>query len=277
MKTRSKQMSRSQKIEFFCDTVDKMYALFGNEPQHDMSYKKCADLLEVPEHQMNELSILLKYINCMKIEITYPRGIRVGGRTSTWTLVGTNVTIKESIRAWEKLGYSFDATKWPGRVIRPLKKNRATTIEADAFVSNPIPTMNNEKVVAIVGEEPKTVFQTPDFAAMRKDEVGALIEATRQYKEREKVLGEEYTKLRELGFQMTWERFSQSFPIAKDERLEAVALLLPYISELENRIVALKRERDSLREDVRGKSDLLMQNNKLRSQVDRLIALKAAQ
>lgn len=80
--------------------------------------------------------------------------------------------------------------------------------------------------------------------ASKKDEGEALIEAARQYAGREEFIKEELKRFAEMGITID----ESAIKVEKDERLEGVAVLLPYIDRLKRSIERQSQALDEVQE-----------------------------
>jgi hypothetical protein len=138
---------------------------------------------------------------------------------------------------------------------------------------------NGEETKAIVGPDAPSSFA--GLAPLRKNEAYALVEAARQYTQRgtkmQEALAEFLHQAEELGLTVDDTKLQGSFGKAKkDERLESVGLVLPYITSLEQRVerltTDLNAERARFAEFGQLKSTVASQ----RSHIERLIAEREA-
>jgi hypothetical protein len=121
------------------------------------------------------------------------------------------------------------------------------------------PAVEGQELRAVAGPE-KGDSPWEVLRPLRKDEARALVEAALQYSGKSKFLKEKIAELQEAGFQAD----ETMFKFERDERLETIALVLPYIQglltenervgtwvtkvkELGNENERLRRERDALR------------------------------
>lgn len=79
----------------------------------------------------------------------------------------------------------------------------------------------------------------------------ALVEAARMYGPKVAAAKQAYETLTSAGIEVNEQTFFETMSVPKDERLEAVALVLPYIDDLLSTIKQLKAERRSTEAPVR--------------------------
>lgn len=170
-----------------------------------------------------------------------------------------------------------------GSVLKPTKREvekaaiqkRAAELAAQPAVKPAL----EERVAqgngaAITGPDAPKPFAA--LAPMRKNEAAALVEAARQYADRgstvDAKLDEIERTMATIGVAFDREMLRGSITLERDERLETVGLVLPYIHELEQRVARLTQDNT----DLRGSRDELRQlketSAKQRQQIDRLIA-----
>jgi hypothetical protein len=195
---------------------------------------------------------------------TNENGLNIG-RNYGWTLAVTYDEALDRIRARQEA----DAARWAagrdkavaasiaGRA-RAAQERKAQS-KADATVA--FATRDTEDTRAIAGPEPVGVIATKLTAAIRKagrntDDASALVEAARQYADRGSTMSTQIDELvrtaESMGLSVDRAALEQTLSFEPDERLETVALVLPYITMLE---AALERGQDNIRELRRKYAD----------------------
>jgi hypothetical protein len=148
---------------------------------------------------------------------------------------------------------------------KPLRKPKAEKIRAEAVVSPPPSTITpmvesvvttereDEEVKAIAGPDAPGQFEV--LRALRKDEAAALVEAARQYRDRDRAVNKAMAALREQGIQIRYEIANWE----QDDVLENIGSVLPYIEGLERtaenalrQLAERQREIKNLNEGIDG-------------------------
>jgi uncharacterized protein (DUF2164 family) len=155
---------------------------------------------------------------------------------------------------------------------------------ARAYVSQP-----TDETVAVVGPDapeglaarvPAEVI-TKVRSLRTQDEAAALVEATRQYLRRTETLAGQIDSLektaKELGVQFDRGAIMASMTLERDERLEIVADLLPYIDGLEAKTSKAKTQVEDLREKGRLYDQLVIDHRRLKELHNQTIAGRVAQ
>lgn len=205
---------------------------------------------------------------------THTNGIPLG-RHSHWTLA---MSIEDADKLLNMLDVeeidSYERNFMDGAKRGAEKRAAMSTAPVDkpAFtVRDGIP------VEAIVGPDPEPVMDVMlkpyKDAAMRNGNTDAiaLIEAARQYRERHTSIDTKFDDLianaNRMGVIIDVDAMRSAIQYDHDERLETVALLIPYIDEMEKHVATLRSEVGEL-------GQLRIDNRKLKQQVERLIAEK---
>ena len=151
------------------------------------------------------------------------------------------------------------------------KRKRANRIVTTQSAEQPavIEDRWQEPVGAVIGPEPTNVMLP--LKGLGPDAAGALVLAAKQYKGGEtdetrqarKILLE----LHDLGIPAP-EELAQKAVAQKDDRLEAIALVLPYIDALERRAKAAQ----ALLDEMKDYGTLKRINERQRQQIERMVA-----
>lgn len=143
-------------------------------------------------------------------------------------------------------------------------------------------TNDKEEVRAIAGDEPISSLATRLKEARRTaavpDESAALVEAARQYAGRSGAIKDKIKELEEiatqLGMTIDTSQMLGAVSFEPDPVLETVALALPYITSLENRIAHQGETIAEQRTKLEGYDALKTANRRLSEQNQRLIGEK---
>jgi hypothetical protein len=141
-----------------------------------------------------------------------------------------------------------------------------------------VATDPTEETRAIAGPDAPTIGDLAPAAmkALRRDEIAALIEATRQYQNRHATilgkLDELATMAKEIGVTFSKERALESITLDTDERLEAIALVLPHIDRLDEMATRLTNQITAQSAKVRDYDKVVAENNRLKSRVEDLVS-----
>lgn len=118
------------------------------------------------------------------------------------------------------------------------------------------PTAPNPEVVAIRTDEqdrPVEAVVGPDapspfegLRALKRDEPAALVEAARQYEHRQDFVLERLVEIEKLGVTIDREKVMKAIKLDRDDELEGIVKVLPYVGELEARV----NQSENWRKDV---------------------------
>lgn len=158
-----------------------------------------------------------------------------------------------------------DAIASDARSIAPFREDKVA-----------IATKPDEVTRAVAGPDaPKPLAALS--SARKPDEAIALVAAARQYNRGDRI-AEQVTALQKaaetLGITIDPQVFAAGIKVEHDERLETVALLLPYIDSLESRIERMGRQLSESRDKVREAEQLANDNRRLRGRIEALISDK---
>jgi hypothetical protein len=192
------------------------------------------------------------------------------GRRSHWTLMVDLPTMYKFIDEW--------FATHNGLGIHNPSRERKAIAPAPAIIPDEttepervtITEREEEETKAIAGPEPTK--PTEVLRPLRKaDDAEALIAAARQYVDRARQLDAKIKELEAIGLHVDHELIHQAVSWETDERLELVALLLPYITRLENtnsRLAGENTETRALRQQVIEKDRQL---SRQREHIERLV------
>jgi hypothetical protein len=238
-----------------------MYQLLapvGQESTESVNYKSLAAAIGVEPYLLQRIITLLAKKGALVRRYRGHVGQPSAGKSSYWTLtVPEEEAVKIMISDWKNL---YQPTPKP-------KETPAKEIAADAVVV--ADERSPEEVRAIAGPENKNEpFEV--LRHLRRDESAAQVEAVRQYIDRAAFLDQKLDELAKAG--ITVNRAAIVFE--RDERLETLALLLPYINNLEGRITVMQETIESLQKKASVSTELAQENRKLKEQNQRLISEK---
>lgn len=157
---------------------------------------------------------------------------------------------------------------------KTTRRQRITEQQADVVA---VRIEHDEPVEAIVGPDSPNPFDVLRPYRRVVSEPYALVEAARQYRDRSTKMDGGIKDLldqaAELGLKVDEEALRAAIsPIERDDRLETIALVLPYIDQLEAATARLLGQVDGLKVQVTELNKLRMDVTALRSQNQRLIA-----
>lgn len=193
-----------------------------------------------------------------------------GGRIAYWTLTVDHETARDLLRELDS--QEDDHYHRSMREAASSRaKNRETTAKIDAVV---VRVADNEFVDAIARPEQISAFES--LRELRKDEAFALVEAARQYIARDTTIDASVESLiaqaKSLGVTIDVDALRSSITVEYNERLEGVALALPYIERLERQVDRLTTANNEYRAKIKAHEDLARENRALKEQNTRLIA-----
>lgn len=239
-----------EKLPYSADELARAVAQLTNE---DMRHELVSRYIEA---MINDGSIVRRG----PVYGTKTNGLNVG-RNYGWTLAVDQATALERIaRRQEQDAAAFGtnrlaAGKAAGKARTKAAKERKVT---DNSVT--IATTEFETTRAIAGPEPDSTMRVKVREAIRgtrkAGDASALVEAARQYASRGtsmKAQIDDLVKTAEgMGLTVDREALEKTLSFQPDERLETVALVLPYIEMLE---AAVERGIDNVKELQRKYSD----------------------
>lgn len=203
-----------------------------------------------------------------------------GGRRAHWRLTIDYETAKSLLAELdreESERYDTAMRTSSGRRRIDIKPNQPVP-PTEAYETPVIRHVNGFAVEAISGPDRPTMLEA--LRDLRKDESYALVEAARQYLGRERNLGSGIETLlaqaSALGVKIDVESLRSAITIERDDRLESVSLVLPYIDLLERQVERLTTANVEYRSKLKAHDDLARENKSLRDQNTRLIAQRVA-
>ena len=178
------------------------------------------------------------------------------GRRAHWTFLHDEKWIADQALAqWDVRLTAYDIEKKMPKDYRFNQSTRkAPHKPSDPPGINgvdPRPTIDDTTEFKNTGQKYVIKDETTDMevkmrlaGASRKDEGEALIEAARQYAGREEFIKEELKRFAEMGITID----ETAIKVEKDDRLEGVAVLLPYIDRLKRSIERQSKALDEVQE-----------------------------
>lgn len=263
--------------------LDALYQrLVVGEEVRQMKAELFASALGMPAPRIGERIKEIAHLGILnrRLEMgSYGNGMSMG-RHFHWTLMVPKdeavarliqLDADEQAQARENYAQGFEKQRETRR-----KANGAEHTEAKPVERLGITVREGEPVEAIVGPEPPAPLA--DLRQYRKNESFALVEAARQYAERHTKVGSSIEDLiaqaKAYGVTIDIDTVRQAVQFERDERLEDVGLVLPYVDELERAVSRLTNERTELYKKIADLNAAKVENTKLKAQVDRMIAQK---
>lgn len=169
--------------------------------------------------------------------------------------------------------YRGDRPDWrnPDRLVSERPKAKVVKPTRMVVAGGP----SEDETVAIAGPDPVSVMER--LAPARKDEGLALIEAARQYQNRNQAVIDSFKALEDLGIAVDREKAMKAVKLPRDERLEAVSDVLDYIAQLERENARLTRYSDDRRLLLSQIAELRGENERLKAANRRMSETKAQQ
>jgi hypothetical protein len=240
-----------------------------------MSIKKAIELFDEKEGTLASALIVFDDLGILGRNITYPDFQK---QNVAWTLLVPRKEAEKLLADWhEKVRMSPTYLKFPKHEPK-TRASRKNGVEAEV-PTEPTreqvavatrPATEGQELVASAGPEAPNPFTA--LRAMRKDESKAVIEAARQYANKGAFLEKKIAELREEGFEVA----EGALSIKRDDRLEAVALAVPYVEALERENERLLNQASSGRTAIRELEDLRNNYARLKRSHENLIAQRAS-
>jgi hypothetical protein len=264
MKTKeSVQQTSANDRAAFEATLKGLYELVGeNTPTTGLNYRTVArDILNMPDTKLSRTLIDMERAGTL-IRSYKRADAQKGGKLSTWVLPYPQAEALAKQRAyWEA---------HPPMTTHKRLKSQATAEAVTPEAPVTVTESPTEETRAIAGPEASSPFEV--LRSERKDESAALIEAARQYVGRRDVIRRAFQEMEKQGITVDWSHVDQVVSVETDDRLETVADLLPYVTQLEKRIERLTTDNTELRERNKGIDVLGRENRALREQNQRILA-----
>jgi hypothetical protein len=298
---------REKALAEYLGVLQRTYDLLGTEPSVGVAYGKVADTISVDRWKMINLKTLIETLGILHTEINYNpmvNGKRQMGRQSTWQLMVPIEEARARIIEWDKEGESWEYEKRPGYAPKaPVGKGKYTTkpevlpetaaeyaenhvatdslvamVETESrFLEEPPVTIaksEREETRAIAGPEPDKTFAA--LASLRKDEPAALVEAARQYSNRQNAVEKQYQSLVTMGLEVDKEKFLSSISLPKDDLLDAISLVLPMITTLQIRNDSLLTQLNTARDKIKDYAEIKHNYERLQKRWNERVAERVA-
>ena len=155
--------------------------------------------------------------------------------------------------------YSWFETGQPGGPAKGTTKVGTTRPKeiTETLAKIAVSDAPTEETRAIAGPEPEAPMKEALRPALRLDDVEALVEAARQYTNRGEAVQTKIAELRELGVTVDADMLTKAVHFEVDERLEAVAVVLPLIDNLQFTNQRLRRDAaDDKRSAIEARREL---------------------
>jgi len=268
---------RDQATERYLKILDDMYALMDYDKELvPASYQEVAKAIGAPGWQMINLKTILNELGVLDSKILYNPfidGVRRMGKMGVWRLVKTHEEAKAILNEWIAKGESWEYEKRSGYVVKaPVRakiKPEPKPVEAPVVT---IATSEAEETRAIAGPEPENPFAA--LTSLRKDEPAALIEAAKQYANRQSAVEKEYQSLVTMGLSVDRDKFFEAISLPRDEFLETISLVLPIITNLQNKNENLLTQLNAAREKAKDYTEIKANYERLQRRWNERIAEK---
>lgn len=246
----------------------KMYEQLSVGDVHEwMSIRKAVDLFEEKEGTVANSLVVFEDLGILHREIEYP-GFQK--QNVKWTLLVPRHEAVTMLETWHRqVAMSSEYRRFPKHEVQtraksPQRTNGVAPEERVALAEEP--ASEGQELVASAGPEAESPFEA--LRPLRKDESKALVEAARQYANKGKFLADKIAELQREGFEIA----PGALSLKRDERLEAVAMAIPYIDSLESMNTRLLSQNNGARETARQYEDLRIRFERLKRENDRLVA-----
>jgi hypothetical protein len=275
--TKNIQKRFNAEDEFLTKLYDKFEV---GVPQEGMSIKKACEITGMSDGQIAAAIIVLDDLGVVGREMRYDEFQKMN---VIWTLLVSRKEAWQTLQSWhQKVADSPVNMRYPKHQPRTRRTKAQIEAEKNGRTAAPIlslmpeqvtvadePATEGEELVAVAGPERESPFTA--LRGMRKDESKALVEAARQYANKGKFLEDKIAELRAEGFEVA----EGALTIKRDERLEAVALAVPYVESLERLNERLLGQAESGRTAHRELEDLRNNYTRLQRTHERMLAEKA--
>jgi len=119
---------------------------------------------------------------------------------------------------------------------------------------------------ASAGPEPEPTMRLVTRPAM-KDEEAALVEAARQYSTRHEAVFAKFSELEAMGITIDREKAMKAVKLERDDELEGVSKVLPYIDRLERNLDRALANSNTVRDDAKElRAELAKVQNDLKNE-----------
>lgn len=260
--------------------------------EHKTGNDEVAAEIGVQPYVVRNISRILKYIGSLNVRLEYGPGT---GRVSYWTMVDDFTTIKSKMRdknldwrqtTWERISRELGNKSMQEihRERMAAKAAKQTPEQAEAAHRVELPpavqrarelaekpavgTDKNGEQVAVIGQDRPNPFKV--LSPLRKDEAHALVEAARQYRDRELFIEQQEKLFAEHGIKLN----AGAIELDRDERLETVGLVLGYIERLETENARLEERAAPATQALRELASLRTETQAQKARIDSLVQEK---
>lgn len=260
-----------ERFEVYRRNIHQLVDLLGTEPV-ETNAQEIANVLGVrSDTTVRVLRNLMIYIGALEW-----KGKR-GGRTAVWHVIKTGQALETAIN------YEMERQMRGGLTPESMRKKQGTrwSRRLTARSAERVAVINDSlglPVGAVVGPEAPKPLAQARLAGEGPNAPAALVLAAKQYcasggiSEEVRKAKKLVAELEEIGVPVPDELRLRS-NVVRDERLDAIGLVLPYIETLERQVEAQGRQ---LRE-MADYGTLKQANAKQKAQIERLVAEKTAQ
>lgn len=256
--------------------LDKLYALMDYDKElSPAAYQEIAKTLEIPPWAMINLKTLLDELGILHSYNIYNPiidGKRRMGRMGVWKLVKPRDEAMQLLEEWAAKGERWEYEKRSGYVPKAPTKVKREPVPEPKEAPVAIATSDKEETRAIAGPEPDKTFAS--LASLRKDEPAALIEAAKQYANRQSAVEKEYQSLVTMGLTVDREKFFEAISLPRDEFLETISLVLPIITNLQNKNEHLLEQLNAARDKTKNYAEIKANYERLQKRWNERIAEK---
>lgn len=242
-KNKSLAAARATHIKVIEGTYDLLGV--GNEQRGGNMF--IGGILGIHPSTVNHVSIFLKKHGFLDFRyVGMPPGTPTPGKITLWTLHGS----KEEAVAQLKESWERPKNNEPAEVERTIPGGDDRYTDPEDYRTQDdedrvaLAKSEREETRAIAGPEPASPFAV--LRSLRKDESGALVEAARQYAGRMKLVETKLAELEAAGIHID----VSAVKLDKDDRLESISLVLPYINSMESTLHNLSEQNEALRKKM---------------------------
>jgi hypothetical protein len=244
--------------------IDVIYSSSVALGETRMSDARMADLAGFKNTQMMKWRRFLMGLGVLAVTLHKNNSAKEGGMYLTWRLLQTRDEAINRVNAHFDAGRSWTEfyesssmrAKYgnSGRKPGPQNANHTKALTAEQQEQVTIRTENGEAVEAIVGPEPESPFKdikirpselTDEQAAM------ALIEAARQYLNRNSAVETKVAEIEALGVEVDRDALRAALKFQPDDTLDIVSLVVPYVDGLVERLHRAERSLAKTRDELR--------------------------
>lgn len=244
-----------------------LYDLMEPGKEEQIGSRSVSEALGIKQNQVDAAQRHFRQMGILSARLEYPGG----GRISYWKLEvsskGRALDMLATEHKRELLEGPWDANLAPK--YRPRKVKEAPK-EAPSDGLALASDKSDDEVRAIAGPDAPSPFAV--LAPLRKSESGALVAAAQQYRDRHALLATKLKELREAGINVD----EKAITLARDERLETIMLVLPYIEDLTSHDTKYEQLRTNYSELERNYNAVNRELGALRRWRDEVVAARVA-